>query len=1196
MNDEVSIKFKNVITNQKELEKYAKTLKNVRGLIAGFDSETMDKISDAAKDIKEINGNLKEQKDKVNAAFNYTAVREFTRGLQRAFSTLSRLTTKSADFLENVNLYQVAFDGNYKSADRFINKMAEMYGMDESWLTRTVGIFKQLSNAMNLSVETGEKLSTLMTQMSLDISSLYNIDIDRATSVLQSALAGQTKPIRGATGADITQSTLQTTLDNLGIEQAVNQLSFAEKRLLIIISLTQQLNASIGDMGRTIEQPANQMRVLSMQWERLSRALGDLFLPILAKILPYLNAILMVLTEIISAIAKFVSSLLGFKQQDFKGNLYGVADSAMSISSGLDKATTSAKKLKQGLRGFDKLNVITTPAQGSSGGGVGGGAGGISPKMLDSFNKAFDDYNDKLKNVRMKATEIRDKIMEWLGFTKKVDKETGDVSFKFDHVTGGTVLGALAVGGAIYKGIKFIVTNLQKIGLFKFPIISKLVGLITGSGDKASKTIDAAGNVAGSAKNAAKELKIPSVKTILKGLADVAIIIAGCTAILAAMGLIAKIPGVSKIVSEGVELTSKVFWGLAKVAIPLAAMSALIGVMGSIGVAQFALGLADLAIIIIGCEAVITAVGAIATIPSFKDFISTGIDTTKKVFNGIADVAGPLAVMAAALTLAGLGGGAIAGAIAMGLADLALVVGGMEVVLVAIGALNQIPGFQWLLGEGMKAMIEIAEFLGEFAGTIISSFVEEISSSLPKIGKDLAGFMTNAAPFFDNAGKINAETTQGVKNLALALLALTANEILDTLTSWLTGGASLTEFGKDLAEFGPYFAKYAKSVEKVNPKVVQSSASAAKSLAEFARNIPNEGGVAAWFAGDNNIAKFGKDLASFGPNFKKYADAVDGVKSRVVTESASAAKSLAEFAKNIPNNGGVVSWFAGNNNVAAFGKDLASFGPNFRKYADAVSGIDPQVVEESATAAKSMTTMAKNIPNKDGLVALFTGNNTISDFGKDLKDFGKYFKEYYNNVKGISTNTVNTLTDAIVRLIDSAKKIKDNKITDTLQDFSKSLKKAGPNYTAFFKETFSYSNGLDIGASFGQAIADAIAWKIKNKKYPKIEVESKGGTSSTVFSFTTGLWGFASGGLPPVGQLFVANEKGPELVGQIGGQSFVANQNQMMDLLDKKISNVQTKTPQVFNIYLDENHKIGSYTLEQLQGMAKTNGKPITIM
>jgi hypothetical protein len=73
--------------------------------------------------------------------------------------------------------------------------MTEMYGLDEDWLTRTTGIFKQLSNAMKLSVEQGTKLSKIMTQMSLDISSLYNLDVSKGSSVLQSALAGQTRPI-----------------------------------------------------------------------------------------------------------------------------------------------------------------------------------------------------------------------------------------------------------------------------------------------------------------------------------------------------------------------------------------------------------------------------------------------------------------------------------------------------------------------------------------------------------------------------------------------------------------------------------------------------------------------------------------------------------------------------------------------------------------------------------------------------------------------------------------------------------------------------------------------------------------------------------------------------------------------------------------------------------------------------------------
>ena len=232
--------------------------------------------------------------------------------------------------------------------------------------------------------------------------------------------------------------------------------------MVTIVSLTRQLSEATNDFGRTIESPANEMRILNEQWERLSRAIGNLFMPILAKILPYLNAILMVLTEIINTVA----TLFGFNTDDYD-YFSGIADSVLDLEEGLDGASESAKKLKQGLRGFDKLNVITTPTSGSTGLAT-GGTGSVDPKIWEAFNDAFDKYNSKLENVQMKATKIRHTIMEWLGFTKEIDDVTGDVSFKFDHITGGTVLGALGVGGFIFSGIKTIYNILKKIGLINF--------------------------------------------------------------------------------------------------------------------------------------------------------------------------------------------------------------------------------------------------------------------------------------------------------------------------------------------------------------------------------------------------------------------------------------------------------------------------------------------------------------------------------------------------------------------------------------------------------------------------------------------------------------------------------------------------------------------------------------------------------
>ena len=483
---EIGLTIKNKVTNLKKLQEYSKELEKIKDNLKSIPTNmklptTKDYSAQLDKISKSLDG-MKSRTDKFDksskVAFSVGRVMLFANSLKRVLTTLSRFSKKSMDYVENINLYQVAFDGAYESADRFINKTSEMYGLDESQLTKTVGIFKQLTNAMNIATDTGEKLSTLLTQMSIDISSLYNVNLERAQSVLQSALSGQTRPVRSVTGADVTISTLQQELDSLNINTYINNLSYAEKRLLIVISLTKQLSEATNDFGRTIESPANQTRILYEQWQRFTRALGNLFLPILTKILPYLNAILMVLTEIINTIA----SLFGFKLEDFDyfGDVDKISNSVGGLSDNLLEAEKSAQKLKRGLRGFDKLNVITTPSSGSSGSGGRGGIGGINPKILEEFDRVFANYNKRLEDVRMKATDIRDRIMEWLGFTKLTDEKTGDISFKFEHITGGTVLGALAVGGVIYKGIKLIYNVFKKLGLIDFSNIIKTFGKESG--------------------------------------------------------------------------------------------------------------------------------------------------------------------------------------------------------------------------------------------------------------------------------------------------------------------------------------------------------------------------------------------------------------------------------------------------------------------------------------------------------------------------------------------------------------------------------------------------------------------------------------------------------------------------------------------------------------------------------------------
>ncbi len=472
---EVSIKFINTITGDKKLQEYEQRLENIYGYISSIKSgqnkatkEVKNTVQSLGKEIDNTKNKTKDMGNVMRTAFSTVGIIATIKASTKLFKSLSNLIDKSSDYVENLNLLEVAYADIDKSTnkfnrdieetseeiEKFIDKMATVYGLDESKLTRQFGIFKQLANAMKLPYETGSKLSELMVKMTNDIASLYNLDIDRASNALQSALAGQVRPIRTATGADITEKTLQQTVDALGLDRSIKQLSYVEKRLIMVISLTEQLKASQGDWGRTLnESVANQLRMLTEQWNRLSRAVGNVFMPIIAKVLPYLNAVLMVLTEIFNLIA----SLLGFKlpKFDYTG-LVGASDAVLDLEDGMEGAGASADKLKSklnGLRGFDKLNVINTPKNSSSS----AGAGGIDPAIMDAFNAKFADYNDMMDQVNNKAREIADKILEWLGFTDGTYKNLKKIA---------VVLGVLG-GLKIFN----LITKILKSGL-----IAKLIG------------------------------------------------------------------------------------------------------------------------------------------------------------------------------------------------------------------------------------------------------------------------------------------------------------------------------------------------------------------------------------------------------------------------------------------------------------------------------------------------------------------------------------------------------------------------------------------------------------------------------------------------------------------------------------------------------------------------------------------------
>lgn len=436
-----------------------------------------------------------------------------------------------------------------------------------------------------------------------------------------------------------------------------------------------------------------------------------------------------------------------------------------------------------------------------------------------------------------------------------------------------------------------------------------------------------------------------------------------------------------------------------------------------------------------------------------------GIDT-ETLLQGIVGIGLLSAIMAALAAVAALVPGAMVGVLGMG-----VVIAELALVLATIGALAQIPGLEWLINEGGDLLQSVGTAIGKFIGGIVGGFASGVSSQFPQIATDLSGFMTNIQPFVQGASAIAPSMMDGVKALAETILVLTAANILDGLTSWLTGGSSLTGFAEDLVPFGRAMKQFSEEIAGIDGEVVANAATAGKTLAEMAATLPNSGGVVGWFTGENDMNAFGEQLIPFGQAMKSFADEVAGLDAAVVTEAATAGKALAEMATTIPNSGGVVGFFAGENDMSAFGEQLVPFGKAMKEYADAVSGLKADVIQNSVTAGQALMELANTVPNTGGVVAWFTGDNDLASFGEQLVPFGTAMKNYSLSVAGLDAAVVTNSANAAKALVELANNLPNSggivswfTGDNDIASFGEQLVKFGNSFASYYNSV----SGVDI--------------------------------------------------------------------------------------------------------------------------------------
>lgn len=285
---------------------------------------------------------------------------------------IAQAVTESNKYQEDLNLFTVALGQYAAEAQNYAEKVSDVMGIDPAQWLRNQGVFNTLLTGFGDTAERAQLMSQNLTQLGYDISSFFNISIEDAMQKLQSGISGELEPLRRL-GYDLSQARLEQTALNLGIKESVANMTQAEKAELRYYAIMTQVTTAQGDMARTLEAPANQLRILQAQLTQAARAIGNIFIPALNAILPYAIAVVQVIREIANALA----NLAGFKLTDVDySGVNNAAVGAGSLADNLDDAAGAAKKLKQYTAGFDELNVFA-PNTGSGSGAGAGGAGGF---------------------------------------------------------------------------------------------------------------------------------------------------------------------------------------------------------------------------------------------------------------------------------------------------------------------------------------------------------------------------------------------------------------------------------------------------------------------------------------------------------------------------------------------------------------------------------------------------------------------------------------------------------------------------------------------------------------------------------------------------------------------------------------------------------------------------------------------------
>ena len=1085
---------------------------------------------------------------------------------QNAANTMADWFTASNDYIETLNLFNVTMGEASEGALEFANSVSTLMGIDVADWMQYQGIFKQLTSGFGVAAEKADIMSQNLTQLSYDMASFFNTDVETAFDKLSSAMSGQVKGLREF-GIDTTVASLQQYALAQGIEKSVSKMSQAEKSLLRYNYIMEQSTIIQGDMARTIATPANALRILNAQLDQMKRALGNIVSVLVARFIPYVQAMVRVVTEAATAIAAF----FGFElpKIDYSGlgdNFSGAFEDA---EDSLDGISGSIKKIKKQLMGFDELNILSAPDTGSGGGGSSGSIGtGLEVKPLEyDFLKGLDTS---------KVDEIYSKIKKLLKPLKKIGK------YLEDYKDSLIVLGAIIAAWQIAKTIKgwwsaaqkwnFVQTFLDGFALVKATGGSTFESLNAGI---ASVRYNLTGIQKAAIVGVAGLLELVLIKDSVKELA------LGCEDVAAKITTIGGAAG-------GAALAMFVALGPAGLAV-----AAVVGLTGAaIGMRQaydemkeqlveetfyndVGIKITDLASdfsalmdkivelnqpILDNKEKIDDAASSISDCSSNIELLVKAYDRGAiSTDEFVASVTAKLDELNASVkTIMDATYENIVYALSTSLGDVIEEAGGsVEEYLEIIGKLK---------GDAdslYTSLIEKQEELGiKFANGEISS--KEYAAGLNDINTklaSLAGSTSIVTTFSDKImglkGTVNWEN-ENARNNAFEIINSSAGDAkaavnescdeikrdLELMQSWTTDQESLLAIdelllGNEVSRQNQ-LAEIDTAINSMYDTLQTDLVTKTNEVAEAAsKEWDNMGGWARFWSGSSTEAEYVADVIGI-----YNRDFVTPISDEIQSSMETLGTDGSAWASDAMTKIMADAFDYGMNGAGPYVKDYSANlkgdveeilesagGDATQGYADgvtnniaAVEGAFEKITQSGIEAVKK--TQNSHSPSKEHIKL---GKDAVDGYAKGIINNFKTISDAWDEklgelFKAIKSSVLDKLTKSLTDITSQAEKVFSSKTWD---GYVKNIN------TALAKIKIPTFKSIGLSVSF-----DTWVGADKKKVY-----EALGLSGWPRLSWYT----YASGGIPNMGEMFIARERGPELVGQIGRKNAVANNDQIIE-------------------------------------------------